>query len=99
MGQPLLGTGDQNLSETVCLFVCHEGSFPVGPEDIDRFPLALPDEGSGSRDGGVEDHNLGGSEGVVVHGRERGDGIGTRGLLRFAIWREGGVVVVVISER
>lgn len=90
MGQPLLGTWDQDLRKTVCLFVCHEGSFPVGPEDIDRFPLALPDEGSGSRDGGVEDHNLGDGEGVVIDGGKRGDGIGTRGLLGFAIWERGG---------
>lgn len=85
MGQPLLGTGDQNLCKTVRLLVGHQGAFPVGTEDIDRLPLALPDQRGGGGDGGVEDLDLGGGEGVVVDGRERGDGIGTGGLLGLAV--------------
>lgn len=85
MGQPLLRTGDQDLGETVGLLVGDQGTFPVGSEDIDRLPLALPDECGGGSDGGVEDLDLGGGEGVVVDGGEGGDGIGTGGLFGFAV--------------
>lgn len=85
VGQPLLRAGNQNLCKTVCLLVRHQGTFPEGSEDIDRFPLALPDEGSGSSDGSVENLDLGGSEGIVVGGGKRGNGIGARGLFGFAM--------------
>lgn len=85
MGQPLLSTGDQNLRKTIRLLVGHQGTFPIGTEDIDGLPLALPNERGGGSNGGVEDLDLGGGERFVVDGRERGDGIGTGGLLGLAV--------------